>query len=351
MVGDLGEPWALTAEQVLNTLEVTQDQGLADHQVQARRKQFGPNLLKRTRKRTAWEILVSQFKSLIILLLAAAAAVSLAFGEWVDSIAIGAVLIINTLIGFFTELKARRSMEALYRLGTVQSRALRNGKVTELSAEELVPGDIIELEGGDVITADLRLIDAANLQADESALTGESVPVAKDTHPLPKDVPLADRRNMAFKGTSITRGSGLGVVIATGMNTEIGKITQLVEEAEEERTPLERRLNDLGHRLVWVTLAIAVVVVVSGLMAGKDSLLMIKTGIALAVATIPEGLPIVATIALARGMLRMARKRALVTRLSAVETLGATNIICTDKTGTLTENRMTIVKVKTASNT
>src|SRR5690606_26532439 len=271
-----------------------------------------------------------------------AAAVSLAFGEWVDSIAIGAVLIINTLIGFFTELKARRSMETLYRVGTVQSPALRNGKVTEVSAEELVPGDIIELEGGDVITADLRLIDAANLQADESALTGESVPVAKDTHPLPKDVPLADRRNMAFKGTSITRGRGLGVVIATGMNTEIGKITQLVEEAEEERTPLERRLNDLGHRLVWVTLAIAVVVVVSGLMAGKDSLLMIKTGIALAVATIPEGLPIVATIALARGMLRMARKRALVTRLSAVETLGATNIICTDKTGTLTENRMTI---------
>src|SRR5690606_30028210 len=154
MVGDLGEPCALTAEQVLNTLEVTQDQGLADHQVQARRKRFGPNLLKRTRKRTAWEILVSQFKSLIILLLAAAAAVSLAFGEWVDSIAIGAVLIINTLIGFFTELKARRSMEALYRLGTVQSRVLRNGKVTELSAEELVPGDIIELEGGDVITAD-----------------------------------------------------------------------------------------------------------------------------------------------------------------------------------------------------
>ncbi len=286
-----------------------------------------------------------QFKGLIPLLLVIAAVLALAFGNLVETAAIGAALIINAMIGFFTEFRAVRSMEALTKLNKVTAKVLREGGIQELSAADLVPGDVVVIDGGDLVTADLRLIEANKLEAGEAALTGESVPVSKALSALDESTPLAERYNMLFKGTSVTRGSGKGVVVAGGMDTELGRISSLVREAEEEKTPLEKRLDRLGRRLVWVTMAIGVLVAVTGLISGKETLLVIETAIALAVAAIPEGLPIVATLALARGMRRMARHNALVNRLSAIETLGSTNVIFTDKTGTLTENRMTVRRV------
>jgi Ca2+-transporting ATPase len=341
----LNKPWTYSKEDVLKALKVSSDKGLKAAEARQRRKEFGPNRLREAKAKSLWLILADQFKSLLTVLLGVAALLSFIFGDWAEGLAILAVIIINASIGFFTELKAVRSMEALYRLSSVSAKVRREGEIQEISASELVPGDMVMVEGGDIVTADLRLTEASKLQADESALTGESVPVSKRVKQLEGDVPLAERTNMLFKGTAVTRGSGEGVVTATGMGTELGHISSLVEEAEEERTPLEKRLDQLGHKLIWVTVGIAAIVAVTGIISGKEIILMIETGIALAVATIPEGLPIVATIALARGMLRMARRNALVNRLSAVETLGATGIICTDKTGTLTENRMTVVQI------
>ncbi len=338
-------PWAQGTDEVLETLDVRVEQGLDTESVASRRRRFGRNQLRSAEKRGAVDILVEQFKSVIVALLAAAALVSLAFGEIVEGAAIGVVILINAAIGFVTELQAVRSMEALQELSRVKSKVRRSGQVEEIAAQEVVPGDILLVDGGDVVTADVRLLEASKLQANESALTGESVPVSKQTEPVEEDAPLAERGSMLFKGTAVTRGSGEGVVVATGMDTELGHISSLVEKADEETTPLQRRLSQLGRRLIWITLGIAALVTGSGALGGRDPLLMIRSGIALAVASIPEGLPIVATVALARGMWRMARRNAVVNRLSAVETLGSTNVILTDKTGTLTENRMTVVRL------
>jgi len=336
-----GSPaWARPVEDLSRELGVDPEQGLSDAEASRRLREHGPNRLREHEERSAWEILVDQFRSLIVALLAAAALLSFLFGATLEGGAIVAVLLINALIGFATELRAVTSMEALRELGSTESRVLRDGQPRVVPATELVPGDVVLLEGGDVVTADLRLREASRLEADESALTGESTPVEKQVEPAADDVPISERRSMLYKGTAVTRGSGAGVVVATGMETELGHISELVEEAEEEITPLEHRLNRLGQRLVWVTLVLASVVAVSGIATGKDVLLIVETAIALAVAAIPEGLPIVATIALARGMWRMARRNALVDRLSAVETLGSTSVILTDKTGTLTRNRM-----------
>jgi len=340
----VGKPWARPWEDILQELSVSMDEGLSQDEARRRRRRHGPNRLRETKRKSAWLIFARQFESLIVLLLSLAASLSFIFGEVVEGLAILAVILVNAAIGFGTELKAIRSMEALRRLGAVRSRVRRAGELREVVAAELVPGDIVVLEGGDIVTADLRLIVASKLQTDESALTGESLPVGKKLEPLDENVPLAERENMLFKGTAVTRGSAEAVVVATGMHTELGQISTLVEEAKEESTPLEKRLDQLGHRLIGVTLALAVLVATGGILAGKQIFLMIETSIALAVAAIPEGLPIVATIALARGMRRMARRNALVNRLSAVETLGATNLICTDKTGTLTENLMTVTR-------
>ena len=339
------QPWANSWEETLEALEVSAKSGLTKAEVNRRRREYGSNRLRQAKSKSAWLILADQFKSLIVALLAGGALFSFIFGEWVDGIAIVAVILINAAIGFFTELRAVRSMEALREMGSVSAKVRRDGQVREVRAEELVPGDIALLEGGDVITADLQLIEASKLQANESALTGESVPVSKQVDLLEDDVPVAERSNMLFKGTAVTRGAGEGVVVATGMDTELGHISSLVEEAEEESTPLEERIDQLGQKLVWLTLGVIVVVAVAGILRGKEILLMIETGVALAVAAVPEGLPIVATIALARGMMRMAERNALINRLAAVETLGGTNVICTDKTGTLTENQMTVTRV------
>ncbi|MDZ7808019.1 MAG: HAD-IC family P-type ATPase, partial [Gracilimonas sp.] len=238
-----------------------------------------------------------------------------------------------------------RAMEALSKLGTVKTRVKRNGRVVEVDAEDLVPGDLVVIEGGDIITADLRIINASKLQANESALTGESLPVSKNDLSITEETVLAERNNMLYKGTAVTRGSCLAVVVDTGMNTELGNISSLVETTEDEVTPLEERLDKLGYKLIYVTTGIILAIVITGILSGKEIVLMIETGIALAVAAIPEGLPIVATISLAKGMKTLANRNALVNKLSSVETLGATSVICTDKTGTLTENLMTATEV------
>jgi Ca2+-transporting ATPase len=340
---------AQSIAQNVDELQVDPEQGLSSEEARQRRERFGPNRLRKAKQRSAWEIFTEQFKSLIIGLLAVAAIAAFAFGQIVEGVAIVLAILVNTAIGFFTELRAVRAMEALQELGNVEATVRRDGQVLTLPAEEIVPGDVVILDSGDVITADLRLIEASKLQIDESALTGESVPVSKQTEPVEGEVPLAEQRNMVFKGTAVTRGSGAGVVVATGMDTELGRISELVEEAETEATPLEKRLDALGQRLIWLTLAVAVLVAISGIVVGKDIFLMVRIAIALAVAAVPEGLPIVATVALARGTWRMAQRNALVNQLSAVETLGATSVICTDKTGTLTENQMTVTRLELTS--
>jgi Ca2+-transporting ATPase len=349
MSQQVDQSWTKSAEEVLEALDVSVEQGLASDEAEKRREEYGWNRLRSAERRSVWQILLEQFKSLIVLLLAVAAVLSFAFGDFVEGFAVVIVIFINAAIGFVTELRAVRSMEALQDMGSVEVKVRREGQVHEVGAEKLVPGDIVLVRGGDVVTADLRLTEASKLQANESALTGESVPVGKHVDRLEAETPLAERANMLFKGTAVTRGNGEGVVVATGMETELGKISSLVEEAEEEVTPLEKRLDRLGHNLIWVTLGLAILVAVSGIISGKELRLMLETAVALAVASVPEGLPIVATVALARGMYRMARRNALVNRLSAVETLGATNVILTDKTGTLTENQMTVSRLVLAS--
>ena len=341
----LDAPHGRGVTEVLAALDVSFASGLSDQEAEQRLSVYGANAIGSRQKAGLVSILFHQFRSLVVALLAVAAAVAFYFREWEEGAAIVGVLIINTAIGFVTEIKAIRSIEAIRALGSRSARVLRGGKTRLIQAERLVPGDIVLLDAGDVISADLRLVEAADLDADESTLTGESMRVSKSTAPVDATARVADRTSMLFKGTSITRGTGTGVVVATGMDTELGQISRLVAEAETEASPLEKKLALLSGQLVWLTLALTALIAGIGLLQGKDAFLMVEAAIALAVAAIPEGLPIVATLALARGMWRMARKNALVERLSAVETLGATTIILTDKTGTLTENRMTVRRI------
>ena len=335
-------PWARPASEIADALGAGPG-GLTAAEVRRRQRVFGPNRLTERRPRSGWAILWDQFASPIVGLLAAAAVVAFVFEETVEAVAILVVVFVNAAIGFVTERRALRSMEALRALGQTTTRVRRDGAVHLVSALELVPGDRVVLEAGDMLTADLRLLDASRLQVDESPLTGESVPVDKTIEPVAPEAALADRTSMGFKGTALTRGSGEAVVVATGMDTELGRISALVESAEAERTPLERRLDRLARWLVVLTLGIASMVAVAVVSSGRSLYVAVEIGIALAVAAIPEGLPIVATIALARGMWRMARRNALIEQLAAVETLGSTTVLLTDKTGTLTENRMTAV--------
>ena len=334
-------PHALPAEAVLRELRVDPASGLAERDAALRLTRYGANALLTHPRVTAAAILLNQLRGPVVWLLATAAALAALFGDWTEAIAILLVLAINTSIGFVTELRAVRSMESLRQLGSRSSRVMRSGKLKILSAERLVPGDIVLLESGDVITADMRLVEANALGCDESTLTGESMPVEKSTAPVAVDAVVADRTSMVHKGAAVTRGTAKGVVVATGMATELGRTTQLVIEMEPDVSPLERKLEHLTGQLVMATLIVTGLVGAAGVATGKPLVLMIEAGIALAVAAIPEGLPIVATMALARGMWRMARRNAVVERLAAVETLGATTVVCTDKTGTLTENRMT----------
>ncbi|WP_265111161.1 cation-translocating P-type ATPase [Halosolutus halophilus] len=335
-------PWARSVSDVLERQGVSKGEGLAEEDVERRLEQFGPNELHEAERRRWYEILADQFKSVIILLLAVAGVGAFLLGDTVEAVAIFAVLLINGAIGFVTEMRALSSMESLQELTVIETRVRRDGQDREIPAAEVVPGDIVVLEAGDVVPADLRVIDPSRLRVDESALTGESVPVGKTSEPLEGDVPLAERENMLYKGTYLTRGTAEAVVVDTGPDTELGEISASLQEAAEEQTPLQAKLDELGQKLVPFLLVVAAIVLVSGWLRGQNLFLMVETAIALAIATVPEGLPIVATLVLARGMRRMANRNALVTTLASVETLGSTTVICTDKTGTLTENEMTV---------
>ena len=347
-ISSIKQPWKEQPDFVSENFAVDTEQGLDEQEVLERRKRFGQNQLQTEEAQSILEIAANQFKSIIIALLAISALLSYLFGDLVEGSAIVAVIIINAAIGFFTELRAVRSMEALRELTQVTAKVRRAGQVREINAKEIVPGDILVLRGGDVITADARLIEQSNLRINEASLTGESFPIKKVLEALPAETPLAERKNMVFKGTAVARGSAEAVVVDTGMETELGNISSLVQKAEEEVTPLEKRLDNLGRKLIYATIVLAAVVALAGWASGRNFRLMVETAIALAVAAIPEGLPIVATIALARGMQRMAERNALINKLSSVETLGATSVIITDKTGTLTENQMTVTDIDLA---
>jgi Ca2+-transporting ATPase len=343
------QPHALPVTDVAYELGVDPSVGLNEAEIERRRRLFGRNLLLTRKPVSDLALLARQFASPVVVLLAVAMAVSFFFGEWQQAMAIAVVLLINAAIGYGTERRAVRSMEALRSLGGRSARVRRDGRSAVVNVDALVPGDIVLLEAGDVVPADLRCVSSAALGVDESALTGESVPVGKNVEPDPEEAALHERAAMLFKGTHVVRGSGEGVVVGTGLSTELGRITQLVDETDEGNSPLEDRLERLSRQLIWLTLVLTAVVAAAGLLTGRPMLLMIETSIALAVAAIPEGLPIVATLALARGMLRMARRNALVEKLSAVETLGSTTVVLTDKTGTLTENRMAVERVLTVT--
>jgi len=338
----LGVSFAKSREDVLEDLAVDPEKGLDVAEARRRLRNYGRNKLAEHQRRGAMEILVDQVKSLVAALLLLAALISFGFSEIVQGIAILIALLLNVGIGFFTELRATRSMEALKRMERTETTVRRAGEQRRIEAAGIVPGDVVVLNAGDIVPADLRVLEAGNLAADESSLTGESVPVTKSVEPVAEDTPLAERTSMMFKGTAVASGSGTGVVVATGKGTELGRISELAEATAEARTPLEKRLDDLALRLIIVILIVSAAVSIIGITVGRDLYLMVETGIALVVAAIPEGLPVVASIALARGMWRLAKRNALIEQLEAVETLGSVNVICTDKTGTLTENRMAL---------
>lgn len=335
-------------------LKVAPDQGLSPAQVDEQRAVFGANRLGKAETKSWIAILRVQFKSPLMMLLGAAAGLSMMFGDYAEGIAIVVVMVINGAIGFWAENKAEHSMAALRKMGRATTRVRRSGHVMTVPAEDLVPGDIVLFEAGDIVTADTRLMKTVQLQCDESLLTGESVPVDKeyaseDTSQSGSSQDQSQKGRM-FKGTTVTRGSSVGQIVATGTNTRLGEISRLADTATGAVSPLERRLQKLSEQLLFAVLVLAVLMTIAGIVSGHEMVLMIKTGIALAVAAIPEGLPIVATLALARGMWRLAGHNALIKRLSAIETLGSVNVIFTDKTGTLTENRMTAMTLSVAEN-
>ncbi|MBD1384327.1 cation-transporting P-type ATPase [Mucilaginibacter rigui] len=336
----LDYPFSLPAEEVVRLLATHSDQGISGTEAQRRSKTYGPNIYPAQPPKSPWLILLAQFRSPIVYLLFFGAIVSLYFKDLLETIAILAVIVINALIGFFMEMQARSSMNALKKMEVILANVIRDGEVQQVPAEVLVPGDLVPLEAGDIIPADGRLITVHRLQCDESSLTGESLPVEKTTEALPPDTIIGDRHNMVFKGAAVINGNGKMIITGIGTHTQLGAITTLVESSAETVTPLDKKLNLLSRKLIWVTLAMTAIFSVTGFIQGKALLTIIETSIALAVAAIPEGLPVVATVALAYGMLLMGRRNAIVKQLSSVETLGSTGVILTDKTGTLTENKI-----------
>ncbi len=344
MVGAVAnERWhALPAECALERLHSSAG-GLADEEAAHRLALVGPNALRPAPPESAWRILGRQLRSLVVVLLVVATIAALVLGERLDAAAVGVVLLINIALGFTTELRARRAMHALLRLDVARAAVVRDGHRRDVDARELVPGDVIELEEGQVVPADARLLAASELRVTEATLTGESVPVSKHADSVVStDALLPDRYTMLYRSTIVAAGHGRAVVTATGMQTEIGRIGQMVSAIPDEPTPLERRLDELGRQLIWIALVVAGVVAAMRWRQGAPVIEVIETGLALAIAAVPEGLPAVVTIAMAIGVRRMAKRRALVRRLPAVETLGAVTVICTDKTGTLTAGEMTV---------
>jgi Ca2+-transporting ATPase len=334
--------YSVEAHSVAHSLRVNPIVGLSNSEVSQRRSRYGPNSIQSIRARSAWHLLVDQFASIVVALLGVAALVAWATADIIEALAILVVLVINALVGFLTEWQAGRALDALRKQTHMITRVRRDGFELTVDAEDLVPGDIVILNAGDRVPADCRLIECYRLQTEESALTGESTPVDKTVASALREAPLSERHSMVYLGTAITTGRAVAVVVGIGAQTELGVVGRLVATSVKERSPLETRLAQLGKRLVYIVLLIAAVVMVTGWLRGDGLWTMVEVGISLAVAAVPEGLPAVTTLILALGVLRMAKQKAIMRRLSAVETLGSTTVICADKTGTLTENRMTV---------
>ena len=339
----MSEFYQVEAGKVLETLETTEEQGLSGQTAVQRLETTGFNELVETGRKSPWRIVWEQMTSIMVVILLVAAVISLVLGEYLDVIVITAIILINAAIGFQQEYKAEEAMSALKKMAVPLVKVRREGHVSEISARELVPGDIVLIEAGNLVPADLRLVSSTNLRVDESALTGESVPVEKDAaYVADSDLPLGDRRNMGYMGTVVTYGRGTAVVVDTGMETELGHIATLIQTTGQDLTPLQKRINQLSKGLAAAAVALVALVFIIGLLRGESFELMVLTGISMAVAAVPEGLPAVVTIALALGAQRMLKRRSLIRKLPAVETLGSVTVICSDKTGTLTENRMTV---------
>ncbi len=340
----MAEWHSLPAEEVLEKLAVDPVKGLSSAEAEQRLARYGRNVLEEGKKRTILDSLVDQFKNVLVIILIFAALISYALGETVDALAIVAILILMAVMGVVQEHRAEKALEALKKLAAPTARVLRDGAPREIPAEDVVPGDILVLEEGDRIPADARLVEAVDLYVDESMLTGESVPVHKDPSAvLDASAPLAERVNMVFMGTHIVRGRGKAVVVATGMDTVMGRIAGMLGEAEEEKTPLQRDLDVLGRKIGIIVLVVAAVLFATGYILHEAPLVeLFMASVALAVAAVPEGLPAIVTVVLAVNVWKMAKRNAIVRRLAAVEGLGAATVICTDKTGTLTRNEMTV---------
>ena len=344
--------WHRTAtDDVLKELNTSLERGLTQGEAEQRLQEYGSNELVDRGTKNPWKILFEQFTSVMVLILIAAAVISLLVGDLKDAVAILAIVVLFGALGFTQEYRAEKAMAALRKMAVPNVRVRRDGEVREVAASQLVPGDIVLLEAGNVVPADARIVESNNLRIQEAALTGESEPIEKETGSLSGDaqsVPLGDRRNMGFMGTNVTYGRGVAVIVETGMNTELGHIATLIQEVDNEMTPLQKRLDQLGKVLGVVAVAIAGLIFVLGIIDGEPIELMFMTAVSIAVAAVPEGLPAVVTITLALGAKRMLKRQALIRKLPAVETLGSVTVICSDKTGTLTENRMTVMVLDVA---
>ena len=347
--------WQFTPDKLIALLGTDSERGLAGQEVERRHAEFGPNELPEAPPPSLLKLFLSQFTSVIVWVLIGAAIISGLLEDWLDAVAILAIVFLNGLLGFVQEFRAERSLAALRKMSVATARVVRDGTLRSIPARELVPGDVILLEAGDRIPADARLIYAANFQVQEASLTGESTPVQKHAGVIAgADVPLADRTNMAFMGTIAVSGKARALVVATALRTELGRIAAMMQresEAERAETPLQRRLEQFGYTLLWLALAVVAVVFALGYLRGEPLVTMFMTSVSLAVAAVPEGLPTVVTITLALGVTRMVKRHALIRKLPAVETLGSATVICTDKTGTLTKNEMTVTKLFVGSAT
>lgn len=341
----------LPVEEVLDLLQVDPHKGLSPLQAEHRRAQFGPNRLTARKGKSTLERFLLQFHQPLVYILLVSAVVTIGLGEWVDAFVILAVVLVNAVVGYIQEAKAIRALEALATSMVTEAVLRRSGDILRLPAEDLVPGDVVILRSGDKVPADLRLIEVKDLRVDESALTGESVAVDKHVEVLARDVVLADRRNMAYASSLVTYGQATGVVVSTGDATEIGRIATMVADADELATPLTRKITRFSHMLLWAIIALAVLTFFVGLWRGHSVSDTFLAAVALAVAAIPEGLPAAVTVILAMGVSRMAARGAIIRKLPAVETLGGASVICSDKTGTLTQNQMTVTRMHVAGKT
>lgn len=338
--------YQLDKKELEKQLIIHPKKGLSEEQALKRRQQHGSNILEATEKEPSWMLFIKQFQDFMVLILLAATLIAGMLGEYIDALAIMVIVLLNGIFGFFQEHKAEKSLDKLKELSAPKIRVFRDKAWRTIPAEEAVIGDLVRLETGDRVPADIRIIRSNGLETEESNLTGESVPVAKTDKPLrTADMPIQEQQNMAFKSTLVTKGNGLGIVVQTGMQTAIGQIAELIGTTKKIMTPLERRLQQLGKILIYVVLFLTVLTVCIGVYHGQPLYDMFLAGVSLAVAVIPEGLPAIVTVALSLGVQRMIRRKAIVRKLSAVETLGCATVICTDKTGTITENKMTVQKM------